>query len=589
MYKLFMALRYLRAHRIIYFSIAGVAFGIAVMILVTSVMGGFSRDMRSRIRGVQSHILVRSASHDLTFTNYQELAKQIKTLPHVTGCAPRLEYLAWLSSIRGVGARDVGESSRSPDVYVIGIDPEQEHGTGELEAYFGRGDLKTFGPETFRVPEGEFPAMVVGSEITHLHIPEVILQTARQADFWIPLRGSFQIVGWFKTGMAEYDSKLVFLHLTAMQRFLQAQNEPYANVLAVGVDDYERNGESVRENIIEVLHAADPCSHPEWHSRGRCKTKVVRTWEEERRTLLQAVEVEKGIQIIIIMCIVVVAGFNIIAIYTLMVRSKTRDIGVLKALGSTPGGIVSTFLLSGGACGVVGSIIGIGAGLLLSRNLNELVDFVRISSRELNRLRLEGSSAAPIALGLLTSAMAALIFSWIGLYRRWHPRAWIWAGATALLVAAGSWFFFSWIPTYEPREDYDWLVGGSARFWITAGVGLLPLLWTVLRQLAEPFYHRLSGSVLRVASTFVYSILLVAGLAGALVANALVLGRPGARFAGYDLFPRQIYYLDRVPIQIEFRTICGIVIVTLVISVIFSIYPAMRAARTDPIEAIRDE
>jgi ABC-type lipoprotein release transport system permease subunit len=418
----------------------------------------------------------------------------------------------------------------------------------------------------------------------------VILQTARQKDDWpILLRGSFQIAGWFKTGMAEYDAKLVFMSLESMQKFLRASDKPYANVLAVGVDDYERNGEGVREKILEALHAVDPCSYPEAHAVGRCKAKVVRTWEEERRTLLQAVEVEKGIQIIILFCIVIVAGFNIIAIYTLMVRAKTRDIGVLKALGGTPGGVTSIFLLSGAACGLFGSIAGIGLGVILPLNLNEIVDFVRISSRELNHLRLEGSSSGSASLALFVAAITALIISWIGLYRRWMPRAWVWAAASGLLFAAATWVFYSWIPTYEPRQDYDWPIAASTRFWIAIGAGVMPLLWAGLRRLAEPLYDRLSGSAFRIAGTVVYSALLVGGAAAAFVSLALVLGRPGARFAGYDLFPRSIYYLDRVPVQIDFRTICVIVVVTLVISMIFSIYPALRAARTDPIEAIRDE
>src|SRR5688572_27144954 len=96
MYKLFMALRYLRAHRIIYFSIAGVAVGIMVMIIVLSVMGGFSRTMRERIRGVQSDIVVRSISHDTVFLQPDEYAAELRKIPNVTGCAPRLEYLIWM-------------------------------------------------------------------------------------------------------------------------------------------------------------------------------------------------------------------------------------------------------------------------------------------------------------------------------------------------------------------------------------------------------------------------------------------------------------------------------------------------------------
>src|SRR5688572_28599844 len=96
MYKLFMALRYLRAHKVIYFTIVGVALGIMTMVVVTSLMGGFSRDMRSRIRGMQTHIIVTSIDKNLWITNYESISESIRKIPHVTGCAPRLEYEAWL-------------------------------------------------------------------------------------------------------------------------------------------------------------------------------------------------------------------------------------------------------------------------------------------------------------------------------------------------------------------------------------------------------------------------------------------------------------------------------------------------------------
>src|SRR5258706_10972868 len=98
MYKLFMAFRYLRAHKIIYFSIAGVAFGIMTMVIVTSIMGGFSRDMRTRIRGMQTDLVVTSHDQESRFwiVNPEGLRAEILKVPGVTGAAPRIEYEAWL-------------------------------------------------------------------------------------------------------------------------------------------------------------------------------------------------------------------------------------------------------------------------------------------------------------------------------------------------------------------------------------------------------------------------------------------------------------------------------------------------------------
>src|SRR5579862_5799119 len=133
MYKLFMAFRYLRAHKIIYFSIVGVAVGIMTMVVVTSLMGGFSRDMKSRIRGMQTDIVVMSFDKNLWIPDYEGLCKEIESIPDVLGCAPRLEYEAWL-----------GRSGSYSDVHIVGIVPEKEKKVSKLEEYFHKGLKRNF-------------------------------------------------------------------------------------------------------------------------------------------------------------------------------------------------------------------------------------------------------------------------------------------------------------------------------------------------------------------------------------------------------------------------------------------------------------
>src|SRR5579862_9990435 len=133
MYKLFMAFRYLRAHKIIYFSIVGVAVGIMTMVVVTSLMGGFSRDMKSRIRGMQTDIVVMSFDKNLWITDYEEICKDISAIPHVKGCAPRLEYDAWL-----------GRSGSYSDVHIVGIVPAEERKVSKLENFFHKGLKENF-------------------------------------------------------------------------------------------------------------------------------------------------------------------------------------------------------------------------------------------------------------------------------------------------------------------------------------------------------------------------------------------------------------------------------------------------------------
>src|SRR5689334_9458319 len=133
MYKLFMAFRYLGALKIIYFSIVGVAVGLMTMVVVTSLMGGFSRDMKSRIRAMQNHIVVTSAKKNLWITNYDALCEAIRKVPHVKGCAPRLEYESWM-----------GRGGSYRDVHIVGIVPEHERNVSELENFYQKGGKAIF-------------------------------------------------------------------------------------------------------------------------------------------------------------------------------------------------------------------------------------------------------------------------------------------------------------------------------------------------------------------------------------------------------------------------------------------------------------
>src|SRR6185295_19086536 len=225
MYKLFMALRYLRAHKIIYFAIVGVSLGIMTMVVVTSLLGGFARDMRSRIRGMQTHIIVNAADKNHWITDYNGLCDLIRKIPHVTGCAPRLEYEAWL-----------GRSGNYSDVHLIGIVPESEKTVSELEAFFHKGGKQKFNMEFDDGAPTRHAGVVLGSQLRGLGT--VGLLTARHATTPILCVKDFEVVGRFRSGMVEYDSNYLITDLASAQEFLQVSDPPRANVLAVAVDDY---------------------------------------------------------------------------------------------------------------------------------------------------------------------------------------------------------------------------------------------------------------------------------------------------------------------------------------------------------------
>lgn len=590
MYKLFMAFRYLRAHKIIYFSIVGVAVGIMTMVVVTSLMGGFSRDMKSRIRGMQTDITVTSFDKNTWLPNYDPLCREIEKLPGVKGCAPRLEYDAWM-----------GRGGSYSDVHVVGIVPEAERKVSKLEDYFQRGMKRKFSFEDDAGLPTRLPGAVLGVEMRGSG--KIGLLTARHSTTPLLCIKDFEVVGRFRSGMVEYDSNYLFTDLKAAQEFLQVESPPRANVLAVTVEDYARDGQATRTRILELIHSREPCSHPEDHGPGlyntgfRCGLYRALTWEQTKRVLLQAVEVEKGMQYILLSLIIVVAGFNIVAIYTLVVRAKTRDIGILRALGGTEGGVTSIFLLSGGICGFIGSVFGIVLGLLLALNLNEILDFIRVVSREMNRMGLtpsRGLNAIPrgatVAAQLaLTAALGVLVWNWLVLYKERvkHPWTRMIAGAAALGLAA--WFATGWMPDYKPNDHYDADFGPGARAVFTGGVVALWALFCALWRGLDAVRRRPSWIFFGFGATIFMCALALAVFAPLAIASSILATRPDYSWPGLELFSRQIYYLDRVPVFVDYGALVYIVIWTLFVSFCCSIYPALRAAASDPVEAIRDE
>jgi len=170
----------------------------------------------------------------------------------------------------------------------------------------------------------------------------------------------FSLASSFKSGMSEYDSQYVYIPLDLAQRLRKVKDR--ITSVYVKLDD-PKHTEEARRAIRKALD--EP---------GR--TFLVQTWEEKRFIILRAVAVEKGIQAVILFFIIIVAGFMVLAILHMIVVEKTKDIGILKALGGTSGGIMSIFLLNGLAVGIIGSVVGSVCGVVFTYNLNRLEDLI---------------------------------------------------------------------------------------------------------------------------------------------------------------------------------------------------------------------
>ncbi|MFQ5733968.1 MAG: ABC transporter permease [Planctomycetaceae bacterium] len=172
------------------------------------------------------------------------------------------------------------------------------------------------------------------------------------------------VVDVFKSGMSEYDSTLVFCNLEYLQE-MRGMIDPATGARSVtSIQIKLRNYENAGE-VVKKLKAAFPPGH-----------YTVRTWEQKQGPLLAAVEVESAILNVLLFLIIAVAGFGILAIFYMIVVEKTRDVGILKALGAGSSGILTIFLTYGLALGIVGSGVGVAMGLLFVNYINQIESFI---------------------------------------------------------------------------------------------------------------------------------------------------------------------------------------------------------------------
>jgi len=413
LYKLAVSLRYLRSKKINFFSISGVAVGVMVLIVVLSVMGGFIREMRLRIRGTLSDIIVERRDI-FGFIGYEQTIERLKRLKHVVACSPHLEGLA-LIRMRNIRRW----------AYFRGIDPEAEVQVGDFAKYVGVFDEKnefraTGVPESFKMgcdPSGPWP-IIVGRELLDVgdgnkgmpvYVPvgeTVVVYTLAHVDEHSLKR--FRLVGVFKSGMYEFDSTMMYMPLDLAQRFRKATSPKMITSLNIKLDDYRYAQQACRE-IKKLLGPAFR----------------VMTWEEKRRPFLRAIALEKRVMAVILFFIIIVAGFMILSILTMIVIEKTKDIGILMSLGATVRGVMSIFLMNGLIIGVVGGLLGGALGVMMTFWLNPIADLVyrltgfRVFPRDIYYLDKIPTELNPLSIAVTVCVAIGVSFA-ASIYPAWR-------------------------------------------------------------------------------------------------------------------------------------------------------------------------
>lgn len=375
-------------------SMAGIALGVAALIVVLSVMNGFQKEVRDRMLSVLPHveIFVAGQAPELTVQQWTDVADKVRTNPSVIGAAPFVAAQGML--MRGQDLRGV---------QVKGIDPSAETKVSDLARQMQSGNLADLKSGSFGIVLGQELADLLG-----VRLGETVMMLAPQANVgpagFTPRMRQFTLVGTYRSGHYEYDSTLAFVDATdAAKLFRDTGNAG----VRLRVDDMHRAPEISRE-VGRLLPS----------------NMLVADWSRNNRTWFAAVQTEKRMMFLILALIVAVAAFNLLSSLVMAVKDKQSDIAILRSFGSTPGEIARIFLVQGAMIGIVGTALGVFGGMTIAFNIDVIVPGIErlIGAQFLPReiyfissLPSDPRSADIISIGvtsLIMSLVATLYPSW---------------------------------------------------------------------------------------------------------------------------------------------------------------------------------
>ncbi|MFZ4651302.1 MAG: lipoprotein-releasing ABC transporter permease subunit [Rubrivivax sp.] len=372
-------------------SILGIGLGVAALIIVLSVMNGFQKEVRDRMLSVIPHVEVFGAGGE-ALADWQALARAVSAHPQVRGVSPFVSAQVLVSR---------GETMRG--ALVRGISPPQEATVTDLAARLQGTTLARLQPGQWQIVLGIELARALGVQAgdkVTLVAPGGQVTPAGV----VPRLKQFNVAGTFEAGHFEYDSGLALIHLEDAQRLFRLEGP---SGVQLRLADLHR-APAVAAELAGTLPPG----------------LMVRDWTRTNRNWYDAVQIEKRMMGIILTLIVAVAAFNLVSTLVMTVTDKRADIAILRTLGASPGSIMAIFVVQGALAGILGTLGGVGLGLLVAFHVDVIVPaierllgvaFLPGSIYLISRMPSEplASDIVPIALISLGLAFAATLYpSW---------------------------------------------------------------------------------------------------------------------------------------------------------------------------------
>lgn len=350
-FELFIGSRYLRARQkqafislITILSISGVMVGVMALIVVIAVMAGFESDLKSRILGVESHIVVMR--HGGSFAGKSELIKSIENIRGVSAASPFVYTQVMLKSssgvsgavLKGVDPASAGRIVKNLKADLLKRNEISERNTGYSNSVPGI----ILGKEL----AGNLGVSV--SDMVYLISPTGVISPIGH----LPSMKQFEVKGLFESGIHDYDGSFAYVNINDAQKILRMGDA--ITGIEVRIDDIDLARKIAEKIVIDL-------GFPYW----------TRDWTQMNKNLFSALKLEKTVMFIILTLIVLVAALNIASTLIMMVMEKTRDIAILKAMGATDKSIRRIFVYKGMIIGSVGTSLGVCSGYLLCKLLEK--------------------------------------------------------------------------------------------------------------------------------------------------------------------------------------------------------------------------
>ncbi len=360
-YSLSIALRYLRSKkrsgfvsRVTLIAVGGTFVGVATLIIVLSLMNGFENELRSRIVGFNTHVLLFARTPE-AWSSMDSVETIVDSIPGVVASSPfiRGEGLIYYEVVPGVRVKTKG-------VIVKGVDLEAERMVSTvIDSIYP--PIKSFESKGFEETDAEMPGIVLGRDLAldlHISLGEVLTLVTAPAELKVhsisPRTRDFRVVGFFKTGVYEFDSRFAYMDISEAETLFDF--EAAIRGLGIKISDIYM-ADWIDTEIQDTLHN---------FAYG------TNNWIRMNRNLFSYIKIEKILMFLLLTLIILVAAFNLVAMLTMVIMEKRNEIGILRSMGASKRGVMSIFMLQGTFIGAVGTVLGVVAGLGVCALLSEI-------------------------------------------------------------------------------------------------------------------------------------------------------------------------------------------------------------------------